>query len=246
MRVKGLLLPAVLLIALFLASGSAYAITPALTLNRPGSVSTLIGAVDCRSVIDLGTINSAFTSAGNVDTTLNVPVKRVQYDFLDNTQSGVSSWTLYYDTSIASKILAAGTPTSYIKPDGSIESVGGLDFNTMLNDGFGVYTYNTGNPWNIDYEIDHITFSRTRGTTPLPVGGAVGVTNLASVDTFQVLFDRSLDFGTVNAAAYTGTNVYNGTVQGPVADPAPEPSGLIALFTAICGMLGLIKKKTTA
>ena len=239
MRAKGLLFPAVLLIALFLASGSAYA----LTLTR--GTSAPIGGIDCHWSTDAPTITSAFTSPGTTDNTLNILVNRVQYDFLDNTQSGMSSWTLYYDTSVAGQIRAAGTPTSYIQPNGTIVPIGGTAFVTMLNDGFGVYTYNTGNPWNIDYEIDHITFSRSSGTTPLPAGCAVGVTDLASTAiTFQVLFDRSVGVGTANATAYPSTSVDTGTVMGPV--PVPEPSGILALFTAICGMVGLVKRKITA
>jgi|SRR5271166_1016672 len=222
-------LRAILAGLLFLQAHSA----SALSFTR--GTATSVGIEQFSSTPDSPTLTAAFTAPGVITTSLSIPENRIQYDIINSDQGSLSSWTVFYSPSLAPDIIGASTPIGYINSSGTAVPQGGFAFTTLFNAGFGVYNYNTGAPWSIDYEADHITFTAlTVGAPTLPPGAGVGdLAPTSFLPSFDVEFSPNLGVGSVAASATVDTAGFSGTVLGPVV---PEPSTAL-LFTA--GLLGL-------
>jgi hypothetical protein len=143
----------------------------------------------------------------------------MQYDVINGDQGPMNTWTLYYSPAVGPMILGAATPLGYIDFTGTIFPQGGSAYTTLFNAGFGLYSYNSGAPWAIDYEPDHITFIGTAGPPPgLPANDGVGYLNPTPyLPSFAIDYDPSLGYDVVPASARIGNLVLNGTVYGPVS-----------------------------
>lgn len=178
-----------------------------------------VGSVRFASSPDSVTITGALVGPGAINTALAIPANRIQYDVINSDQGSMSAWTLFYDPAAGPGIIGACTPLGYIDSGGSIVPQGGVAYSTLFNAGYGVYNYNTGAPWNIDFEPDHITFSST--TSPavgLPINEGAGVLGpTAYPPSFAILYNPALGSGLVPASDHVGTATFNGQVYGPVA-----------------------------
>jgi PEP-CTERM motif len=205
----------------------------ALSFTR--GTATSVGIEQFSSTADSATLTAAFTAPGIISTSLSVPENRIQYDIINSDQGSLNSWTVFYSPSLAPDIIGASTPIGYVNSSGTAVPQGGFAFTTLLNAGFGVYNYNTGAPWSIDYEADHITFTALAvGAPTLPPGAGVGcLAPTCDLPSFAVEFSPNVGVGFVAASATVDTAPLTGTVLGPVV---PEPSTVL-LLTA--GLLGL-------
>jgi hypothetical protein len=129
----------------------------------------------------------------------------------------MQSWTVFYSPAVGPQIIGAGTPVGYVTSGGVIVPQGGVAYTTLFNAGFGVYNYNTGAPWIIDYEPDHITFIGTIAPPGLPPNDGVGYVNPAPyLPSFDIVFDPHLGNALVPATAQFANGPMNGQVLGPV------------------------------
>jgi len=206
----------------------------ALSFTR--GIVTSAGPEQFASTVDSDILVGGFTAPGVLSSGLYIPETRIQYDTIDNDPTftySLSSWTLYYSSALAPDIIGAATPLGYVDPAGNPVPQGGGAYTTLFNAGYGIYTYNTGAPWSIDYEADHITFTAVAGGVP-PGGGAGDVTPGMYLPSFDIEFSPNLGVGSVAALALfsapNGAGYANGTVLGPVL--VPEPS------TSVLGLIG--------
>jgi len=186
--------------------------------------------------------------AGTIDFDLNLPVNRVQYDILNLAAENIVSWTIYYDRSLGSKIVGAGIPTGYINESGVIHTLGGQDYVTLFNEGYGVYTYNTGAPWTIDYQPNRIVFTGPTAAPGLPKGTACGLTDVGScLPSFALLWDPSVPVGydAAIARADSENEPFAGVVWGPSTQICvTEPAGVLALVCAMPAFWGLVRRRS--
>lgn len=205
----------------------------ALSFTR--GTATAVGIEQFSSTPDSPTLTAAFTAPGTITTSLSIPENRIQYDIINSDQGSLNSWTLFYSPSLAADIIGASTPIGYVSSSGTAVPQGGFAFTTLLNAGFGVYNYNTGAPWSIDYQADHITFTALTAAAPtLPPGAGVGdLAPTSFLPSFDIDFSPNVEVGFVAASATVDTAGFTGSVLGPVV---PEPSTAL-LLTA--GMIGL-------
>jgi HYR domain len=178
---------------------------------------TTVGCAQFSSSPDSVTITGALTGPGTITTGLSIPANRIQYDIINCDQGTMYSWTVYYSPAVGPDIIGAFTPLGYETSTGVIVPQGGYGYTTLFNAGFGVYTYNTGAPWSIDYEPDHITFTGTAAPPGLPANDGVGYLNPTPyLTSFAILFNPSLANGLVPASAVYATAPANGQVYGPL------------------------------
>ena len=203
----------------------------ALTFTR--GTGTTVGIEQFSSTADSDTLVAAFTAPGTITTGLSIPETRIQYDVITSDQGSMSSWTVFYSPSLASDIIGAITPTGYVDSTGTSHTQGGFAFTTLFNAGFGVYNYNTGAPWSIDYEANHITFTAV-ATLP-PAAGVGELAPTSNLPSFDIEFSPSLGVGVVSAQAIVGTASFNGTVLGPV----PEPGTLLLFSFGVAGLAAI-------
>jgi hypothetical protein len=200
----------------------------ALTFTR--GTGTTVGIEQFSSTADSDTLVAAFTAPGTITTGLSIPENRIQYDVITSDQGSLSSWTLFYSPSLASDIIGAVTPTGYVDSTGTSHTQGGFAFTTLFNAGFGVYNYNTGAPWSIDYEANHLTFTAL-ATLP-PAAGVGDLAPTSNLPSFDIEFSPSLGVGVVSAQAMVGTASFSGTVLGPV----PEPGTVLLVASGLAGL----------
>jgi len=179
---------------------------------------TTVGSIKFSSSPDSVIITGALTGPGTVTTALAIPANRIQYDVINSDQGSVTSWTLHYPPAVGPSIIGAFTPLGYVNAVGTIIPQGGYAYTTLFNAGYGVYNYNTGAPWIIDYEPDHITYIGTAlPPTGLPANAGAGYLNPTPyLPSFAVLYSPDLGNGVVPASATIGTGNLNGTVYGPL------------------------------
>ena len=177
-----------------------------------------VGSVRFASSPDSVTITGALVGPGTINTALAIPANRIQYDLINSDQGAMSAWTLFYDPSVGPGIIGAFTPLGYLDSGGSLDPQGGVAYTTLFNAGYGVYNYNTGAPWNIDFEPDHITFSSTASpAVGLPMNDGAGVLDpTAYPPSFAILYSPTIGYGLVPATDKIGTGTFNGQVYGPV------------------------------
>lgn len=191
-------------------------------------------------------LTEALVAAGTTDSALNIPTVRVQYDILNATGGDIVSWTLYFDNTLGTKVVAVGTPIGYIKSDGTQTAIGGVDVATLLNNGYGLYAYNGGAPWTVDYQPNHIRFSQAAGVSgALPNNSACGLTDLGSMPSFTIFLEQGTPVGP-NAAFAEAEGVdgpFVGVVVGPVKLTVPEPTGFAALAGPLVLMLVVARKR---
>ena len=205
------LLPAILTFVLFLQAHNALA-----ALNFLRGTPTTVGSVRFSSSPDSVTITAALTGPGTITSALGIAANRIQYDVISSDQGPMESWTLFYGPAVGPSIIGAFTPLGFVDSGGGIVPEGGVAYTTLFNAGYGVYTYNTGSPWTIDYEPDHITFSAF-GTGGIPPNDGVGYLSPTHyLPSFAILYDPSLGNALVPATAMVGTATLNGQVYGPV------------------------------
>jgi hypothetical protein len=206
------LLPAVFAGMLLLTAHPAAA---ALSFGR-GSPST-VGCIKFANSPDSVTITAALTGPGTITGGLAIPANRIQYDIINCDVGPMFTWTVYYAPAVGPDIIGVFTPLGYIDLGGVIVPQGGVAYTTLFNVGYGVYNYNTGAPWIIDYEPDHITFSTTAAPPGLPANAGVGYLNPTYyLPSFAILFSPSLANGLVPASAQIGSVTMNGQVLGPL------------------------------
>jgi hypothetical protein len=188
----------------------------ALSFGR--GIPTMVGGVRFASSPDSVTITGALTGPGTVTSGLAIPANRIQYDVISSDQGNMSSWTVYYSPLVGASIIGAFTPLGYVTSGGAIVPEGGFAYTTLFNAGYGVYNYNTGAPWSIDYEPDHITFTGTASPLAgLPMNDGAGYLNPTPyLPSFAVLFSPDLGNGLVPASAKIGTASFGGQVYGPL------------------------------
>jgi len=203
-----------------------------LTLAR--GTSTPIGSLECSSSTDSVGLTEGYTAPGTISAVSMFNLHRVQYDFINDTGHPLTSWTLHYSSSIGPLIVAALAPIDYIDPSGNAVYEGGEGYSTILT-GYGVHSYNTGCPWSIDYEQDHITFTTS---SPLPAGWGEGVLAERARASFAVEFLSDSPFG-MNPADATAGSILSGTVIGP--QPVPEPSSFA--FASVAFILSGLSAK---
>jgi hypothetical protein len=178
---------------------------------------TTVGPVRFSSSPDSVTITAALTGPGTITSALAIPANRIQYDVINSDQGALSTWTLFYDPSVGPSIIGAFTPLGYLNSAGTIVPQGGSAYTTLFNAGYGIYTYNTGAPWSIDYEPDHITFTGTITPIGLPANDGAGYLNPTPyLSSFAILYSPDLANGLVPATAKSGTATFNGLVYGPL------------------------------
>jgi len=194
---------------------STHSASAALAFGR-GSPSS-VGCARYANSPDSVTITAALTGPGTITSGLAIPANRIQYDIINCDLGFMQSWTLFYAPTIGPAIIGAGTPVGYLTSAGTIVPQGGVAYTTLFNAGFGVYNYNTGAPWIIDYEPDHITFIAAGGAPPgLPPNAGVGFLNPNPyLPSFDIVFDPHLGHGLVPASALLGNANVNGQVYGP-------------------------------
>jgi len=179
---------------------------------------TSVGSVQYSSVTDSGTITAALTGPGTITSGLSISGNRIQYDIINSDQGALSSWTIYYGAAVGPFLIGATTPLGYITSSGTIVPQGGVAYMTEFNMGYGLYAYNSGAPWTIDYEVDHVTFTATgspaTGIPPLDGEGELNPTPY--LPSFAIEFDPSLTAGLVPASAIVGSGTLNGQVYGPL------------------------------
>jgi len=203
----------------------------ALTFTR--GTGTTVGIEQFSSTSDTDTLVAAFTAPGTITSGLSIPENRIQYDVITSDQGSMSSWTVFYSPSLASDIIGAATPTGYVDSSGTSHTQGGQAFTTLFNTGFGVYTYNTGAPWSIDYEANHVTFTAL-ATLP-PAAGVGDLAPTSNLPSFDIEFNPSLGVGFVSAQATVDTASFSGTVLGPV----PEPGTLLLFGFGVSGLAAI-------
>ncbi len=182
-------------------------------------IPTAVGCVQFSSSPDSVTITGAYTDPGVIDTTLNIPANRIQYDVINCDQGTMNSWTINYAATVGPSMIGAFTPLGYVTLGGAYLTQGGAAYTTLFNAGYGIYNYNTGAPWTIDYEVDHITFTANTSDIPIGLPANDGVGELAPaayLPSFAILYNPSLGDGLVPASAVVGTATFNGQVYGPV------------------------------
>ena len=194
----------------------AHSASAALTFAR--GTGTSVGSVRFSSSPDSVVITGALTGPGTVTTALAIPANRIQYDVINSDQGAMSTWTVFYSPAVGPNIIGAFTPLGYINSAGTIVPQGGYAYTTLFNAGYGVYTYNTGAPWIIDYEPDHITFTGTVSPGPgLPANDGAGYLNPTPyLPSFAILYSPDLGNGLVPATVKVGTATLNGQVYGPL------------------------------
>jgi hypothetical protein len=183
-------------------------------------IPTGVGSVQFSSSADGGTVTGALTAPGTVTTGLAIAANRIQYDVINSDQGPLFTWTVYYAPSVGPRMIGAVTPLGYVDWIGTTFPEGGVAYMTLFNVGYGVYNYNTGAPWSIDYEPDHITFLGTGGPPPgLPANAGVGELNPTPyLPSFAILYDPNLGNGLVPASATVASLNMNGQVYGPLPD----------------------------
>jgi hypothetical protein len=182
------------------------------------------GAINVSSASDSCIVAGGLTSIDTV-TRCGIAVKRVQYDIVNGGSEELSSWTLYYSPAIGPQIVSATVPTGYVDPANHFVQIGGKPIGVILNAGYGVYKYNKGAPWLIDYRKDHITFTADGAAAGLPPGCGIGfVPKVASLPSFGIEFKRGLYFGNVTATVVAGQRTLTNTVIGPVVSPPKTAS----------------------
>jgi hypothetical protein len=193
----------------------AHSAVAALAFGR--GTATTVGWVQFSSSPDSCTITGALTGPGTITGGLNIPVHRIQYDVINCDVGTMYSWTLYYAPTVGPEIIGASTPNGYVDSGGVRVPQGGVAYTTLFNAGYGVYNYNKGAPWSIDYEPDHITFTGTAVPPGLPMNDGVGYVNPTPyLPSFDIVFNPDLDHGLVPASATVGSGTMNGQVYGPV------------------------------
>jgi hypothetical protein len=192
----------------------------ALTFER-GTL-TVVGSINFASSPDSVIITGALVAPGAINTGLNIPVNRIQYDIINSDQGEMFIWTIRYSPVVGPNIVGAFTPLGYVTSSGTVVSQGGVAYATLFNKGFGPYSYNTGAPWVIDYEPDHITFTATTNSVGLPANDGVGYLAPASfLPSFGILFSPSLGNGLVPVSATIATGNSFQTLAGQVYGPLP-------------------------
>lgn len=208
---RGLL--AILAGGLFVAAQSASA---ALTFGR--GTPTAVGPARFSSTPDSVIITGALTGPGTISSGLAIPANRIQYDVINGDVGPLFRWTIYYGAAVGPSIIGAGTPNGFLTSSGAIVPQGGVAYTTLFNLGYGVYNYNTGAPWVIDYQPDHITFiAANTNSAGLPMNYGVGYLNPTPyLPSFDIVYDPNLAYGLVPADAREGSLTYNGQVYGPL------------------------------
>jgi hypothetical protein len=206
------LVPAVLAGLLLVQPPSASA---ALSFGR--GTPTSVGSVRFSSSPDSVLITGALTGPGTITSGLSIPAKRIQYDVINSDQGPMFKWTLFYSSAVGPQIIGAATPLGYVDLVGTLFPEGGYAYTTLFNAGFGIYNYNTGAPWTIDYEPDHITFSSAAAPpSGLPANDGAGFLNPTPyLPSFSIEFSPSLESALLPATAVVGTATLNGQVYGP-------------------------------
>jgi hypothetical protein len=186
-------------------------------LNFGRGAPTTVGCIRFSSSPDSVTVTGALTGPGIITGGLAIPANRIQYDVINCDVGTMHSWTVYYSPVIGPSIIGADTPLGYITSAGIIVPQGGVAYMTLFNAGYGVYNYNTGAPWLIDYEPDHITFTAVGPNPGLPPNDGVGFLKPTHyLPSFGIQFQPDLGNGLVPASAMDGTATFNGQVYGPV------------------------------
>jgi hypothetical protein len=221
--------------------GHAHCVIAALSFTR-GTLTSIPGVVDIANTVDSRTLTVALTGPGIVDSSLSIPETRIQYDMINTSTPGsdtglfLYSWNFAYSPSLGPDIIGASTPTGYIDSSGTAVPVGGMPYTTLFNAGYGVYNYNTGAPWTIDYEANYLAFDLNASVFLLGIQPQAGVGDLSPTSflpTFDIEFSPSLAVGTVPVSSTFATdstlfeNLPGGTVLGPVV-PEPASMGMLA------------------
>ncbi len=207
------LLPVIVVGLLMIHAQSA---TAALSFAR--GIPTAVASIQFASSPDTVIITGALTGPGTINNGLSILANRIQYDIINSDQGPMNSWTVYYAPTVGPSIIGAYTPLGYLTAGGAAVPEGGFAYTTLFNSGYGLYTYNTGAPWTIDYEPDHITFTTAAvPPTGLPANDGVGYLNPTPyLTSFAILYDPDLENGLVPATAVLGTATLSGQVYGPL------------------------------
>jgi len=225
------MLRAILVGLLFVQAHSAFA------LGFVRGTATSVGAVQFSSSTDTDTLVEAFTSAGTTTPGLSIPEHRVQYDIINSPAGTLNSWTVHYSPTLAGDIIGATTPLGFVDSSNVAHTIGGLGFTTLFNAGFGVYSYNTGAPWTIDFEADHVTFTAT-SVGSLPAGAGEGdLSPTSNLPSFDLEFSPKVPFGPVAADVMFDDMTGTGMVTGPVV---PEPS---TVSLVLCGVAMMASRR---
>jgi len=222
---------------LVLAACSFPAVAQALTLTGLGTATTLtgsLGTVDVVSLNDTLAIDGYLTSGGLVSPAPSIPIKRVQYDVLNQAGNG-SIFEFRVDFPVGTTVIGAANPGRFRWADGTLETYWtGSGFATLFDSGFGLYAYDVPNgaEWRIRYAPDHVLWEHL-GNGFFP-DTATGRTDVGSaLPTFALFFDPSTPLG-LQPAEVRGHLVSGAPVSasGLALSAVPEPHAAVLLVLA--------------
>ena len=231
-------------VLLFSTSFSANSIT--LDRGTETHLNGTLGDVQVNYVDDNASLTGYLSSGGLVTNATPIPIKRVQYDLLNNIGNG-SIFTFRVDYTPGTTVIGAADPQGFYQGDGIKQTYwGGIAYTTLFDSGFGVYDYNAtgfGGEWTIDYQPDHVTWNQLGNGFFNDT--ATGLTNFGFNPSFSLAFAPDTILGLmpaeVTGRAVTGAPVLaNGRVLSSVV---PVPAAVWLFGSGLIGLIGVARRK---
>ena len=231
-------------VLLFSASFSANSIT--LMRGTATNLTGTLGDVQVNYVDDTASLTGYLGPGGAViNPAVPIPVKRVQYDLLNNLGNG-SIFSFRVDYALGTSVIGALDPQGFYQGDGTQQTYwGGKAYSTLFDNGFGVYDYNIANSgeWTIDYQADHVTWNHIGNG--FFADTATGLTNFGFNPTFSLDFAPDTILGLRSAEVMgrdaTGAPVFSdGMVLSSVV---PVPAAVWLFGSGLIGLVGMARYK---
>jgi hypothetical protein len=218
----------------------------ALMLNGNGPATQLIGTlgtVDVVSVDDNPLLAGYLSGIGLEDLEPAIPVKRVQYDLLNNAGNG-SIFEFRVSFPVGTSVIGAGNPSAFITSIGFVQNYwAGSNTTILFDNGYGVYNYDQafGAEWRIVYGPDHVTWQHLGNG--FFADTATGRTDLGTVTpTFRLTFDPDTPLG-MQPAEVTGFDAGIAVAaSGMVLSAVPEPNAAVLSLLGTVSLIGVRRR----